>query len=109
MIYGDRRGISSFRSAVQDELGQVWTSSGASYYRYNRASPARNAVYPIEVGASGMVIDPTGRTIFLFADDPRTNGVFAIDPETGNRTRLAWNLDLIPLGALPVAMTYAAR
>jgi hypothetical protein len=94
---------------LQDELGQFWASNYLSYYRFNIAEPSRSAAYVAGVEAGGVVADPTGKTVFLFQNNPRVEGVFSIDQQTGNRTRLAWNLDLAPLNAVVVALTYVER
>jgi hypothetical protein len=38
--------------------------------------------------------DPA-RTVYLWKANPRLEGVFTVDPSTGNLKQLPWNLDLL--------------
>ena len=99
-------GARGFSSMIVDALDQFWTANYDSVYRMG-ADRTQQSMYSIG-GLGGMfAATADGQTIYFIADDPRRNGIFTVDPTTGTGTRLAWNLDLIPLGAFIVVASMA--
>jgi DNA-binding beta-propeller fold protein YncE len=103
-------GSNYYGNTISDVGGQFWAMDEEHLFRSNPTDPLRHASYPLGVPSNaGLVTDVTGSTIYLFPHDPRRNGVFIVNPDTGARTRLTWSLDLVPYDSLITAMTYAVR
>ncbi len=102
-------GSSLNANTIADAGGRFWAGNAGSLYRTSLTDPNQQSSYAFGPTTAGLVTDSGGQTIYAFTGDPRTNGVFTIDPATGVASQLAWNLDLVPLGAEIVALTYASR
>ena len=110
VLFDRGEGINLYGSVVADSLGQFWSVDEENLFRTSAVDVTRRATFPLGVlTTASLVVDPTGRNVYLFADDPRRNGVFKVDLETGATTRLPWNLDLIPYDSPIATMTYATR
>ena len=110
VLFAGGNGSTSYGSVIADSLGQFWSVDEDNLFRTSAVDVTRQAIFPLGVPtAASLVVDPTGRNVYLFAHDPRRNGVFKVDLETGATTRLPWNLDLIPYDTSITTMTYATR
>ena len=56
--------------------------------------PDRHGAFPLGETAGILLNDPA-RTVYLWKQNPRLEGVFTIDPSTGHLNKLPWNLDLL--------------
>lgn len=102
-------GTSPYSATVVDDRGQVWFTNFESIHRSSLADPTRRKTIAFGPDPGGLAIDSTGRIIYALQNDPRTNGIFRVDPETGALTKQAWNLDLIPFGSVVVTSTLVDR
>jgi DNA-binding beta-propeller fold protein YncE len=104
-------GVYVAQTTVADALGQFWAPTDSSIYRTSETDMSRQAMFPFGSSSAPetglLVIDSNGRTIYAVPVDPRTNGILTVDVTTGAQTAQAWDLDLVPLGALPLALEYA--
>jgi hypothetical protein len=104
-------GVDVALTTVADALGQFWAPTFSSIYRTSETDVSRQAMFPFGPPSASdaglLAIDSTGRTIYAVPADPRTNGIMTVDPVTGAATSQPWNLDLVPLGAYPIALEYA--
>jgi hypothetical protein len=101
-------GVSAYMSTIADAGGRFWASNAGSLYRTSLTDITQQGAFPFAPTTGGLVTDTTGQIIYAFKGDPRTNGVFSLDPATAAASPLAWNLDLVPLGAEIVALTYVS-
>jgi DNA-binding beta-propeller fold protein YncE len=109
VLFARPYGVSSYATTIADAGGRFWAGNAGSLYRTSLTDPTQQATFTFGPTTGGLVTDGAGQTIYAFKGDPRTNGVFTVDPTSGVASQLAWNLDLIPLGAEIVTLTYGSR
>ena len=102
-------GSSAYSTTVVDSRGQVWASNFASLYRTSAVDTSRKSSFPFGSDPGGLAIDSAGQLIYAFQNDPRSNGIFTLDTETGQTSRLAWNLDLVPYASVVVTAALVDR
>jgi DNA-binding beta-propeller fold protein YncE len=106
VLFARPYGSSLNASTIADAGGRFWADNAGSLYRTSLTDATQQASFSFGPTTGGLVTDEAGQTIYAFKGDPRTNGVFTIDPASGAATQLDWNLDLVPLGAEIVTATY---
>ncbi len=109
VLFARPDGSSLFSNTVADAGGRFWAANDGNLYRTSLSDATQEGTFSFDPSTGGLVTDEAGQTIYAFKGDPRTNGVFTIDPSSGAATQLSWNLDLVPLGAEVVTLTYASR
>ncbi len=109
VLFARPDGSSAYSTTIADAGGRFWAANDGSLYRTSLSDATQQGTFSFDPSTGGLVTDPAGQTIYAFKGDPRTNGVFTIDPASGAAAQLGWNLDLVPLGAEIVALTYASR
>jgi hypothetical protein len=109
VIYGIGKGTGVAPMAIADGSGQFWATNYSGYYRLNVTHPSRSAAFPSDPPVGGIVADQTGTTIYLFQHNPRVEGVFSLDPQTGDRTPVQWNFDSVDIDSFVFALAYARR
>ncbi|HLK89715.1 MAG TPA: hypothetical protein VKZ18_07470 [Polyangia bacterium] len=107
VLYARPYGTSFNASTIADAAGRFWADNAGNLYRTSLTDTGQQASFAFSPSTGGLVTDGTGQTIYALKGDPRSNGAFTIDPASGAATQLDWNLDLVPLGAEIVTVTYA--
>jgi len=79
---------------AEDSLGRFWAVGYQWLYWMDPTMPDRHGAFPLGDSAGILLNDPA-RTVYLWKENPRLDGVFTIDPSTGNLNKLPWNLDLL--------------
>ena len=80
--------------SAEDSMGRFWAVGYQWLVWMDPTMPDRHGAFPLGETAGILLNDPA-RTVYLWKQNPRLEGVFTIDPSTGNLNKLPWNLDLL--------------
>jgi len=108
----DVTGGPPFIGTAEDSSGRFWAIGYQWLYWIDPTAPAQHGVFPIGDAPgdspAGILLNDPARTLYLW-NNPRVEGVFTIDPSTGNRTKLPWNLDLFSEQAIAAQGIWVER